>query len=662
MIKNKFLNVFLIAFLLSVHFILGFQSMKSESPTFDEPLHISGGVFYWKFNDYHMNSESGIFPQRLAALPVVLDDSIKVPALEKYTIINHQFTEAWRFLFKSGNDPDKIFAYGRTMILLLSVVLGLIVYLWSRELFGADGALISLTLYAFCPSVLANARLITADLAISFSFIISVWALWKFLHEINIRNTLASSLALFILFISKMSAVFIVPVFLVMLAAHIFTQNELPVKLWNRRLILKGQGTRFCAYILSLMLMGIVVWGMLWAVYGFRYSMLSDEKRGREWVDVNWTYLTRNDSFVNKVILFARDNKLVPEAYLFGFTHTYDNSRGRDAFMNGQLCSTGRYSFFPYCALVKTPIPFMGLLFLLLLAAFVRWKKSGHFMVCMKNDLYKITPLIALLFIYGIFAITARLNLGLRHILLFYPALYILCGGLVYYFRQRLKYIKFCILLLLALFIYENLRIYPHYLAYFNSFAGGAENAYKHLVDSSLDWGQDLKNLKNYIAGLEKKEGVKKNVYLSYFGGVDVTYYMPDAKIISSFLEQPMKDIYEYDFDNGIFCISATRLQMGDFNGVPWNEEHEKLLLAILKDIKFFNETRKSPEAFAELIKGDKIKFWMQRVRDFENLRFAKLVALLRQRKPDAEIGYSILIYKMPDARIKEAFKDIRLK
>lgn len=36
------------------------------------------------------------------------------------------------------------------------------------------------------------------------------------------------------------------------------------------------------------------------------------------------------------------------------------------------------------------------------------------------------------------------------------------------------------------------LQNYPHQLAYFNEFAGGSRNGYKHLVGSSLDWGQDL--------------------------------------------------------------------------------------------------------------------------------------------------------------------------
>jgi hypothetical protein len=58
-----------------------------------------------------------------------------------------------------------------------------------------------------------------------------------------------------------------------------------------------------------------------------------------------------------------------------------------------------------------------------------------------------------------------------------------------------------------------SLTIWPDYLAYFNEFVGGATNGYHYLVDSNLDWGQDLKGLKRFMDG----RGIDR-IYLSYFG------------------------------------------------------------------------------------------------------------------------------------------------
>jgi len=54
--------------------------------------------------------------------------------------------------------------------------------------------------------------------------------------------------------------------------------------------------------------------------------------------------------------------------------------------------------------------------------------------------------------------------------------------------------------LLLAMWsMTSTLLIHPHYLSYFNEAAGGAENGHYHLIDSNIDWGQDLLFLKAWL-------------------------------------------------------------------------------------------------------------------------------------------------------------------
>ena len=65
-----------------------------------------------------------------------------------------------------------------------------------------------------------------------------------------------------------------------------------------------------------------------------------------------------------------------------------------------------------------------------------------------------------------------------------------------------------------------TLRIHPSYLAYFNEFWGGPANGYKYLVDSNLDWGQDLKNLAAYM----RRSGLEK-IKLEYYGPSDPRIY-----------------------------------------------------------------------------------------------------------------------------------------
>lgn len=85
--------------------------------------------------------------------------------------------------------------------------------------------------------------------------------------------------------------------------------------------------------------------------------------------------------------------------------------------------------------------------------------------------------------------------------------------------RPSLRFRK-TILLFSILYLLSSLRIFPHYLAYFNEFIGGPKNGYRWLVDSNLDWGQDLKALKKYL-----KQRKVDEVILAYFGSASPEYY-----------------------------------------------------------------------------------------------------------------------------------------
>jgi hypothetical protein len=62
-----------------------------------------------------------------------------------------------------GNDLDRMLFRGRVMIALISVALGLVVFLWSRKLFGETGGILSLVIYTFSPTMLAHAGLSQMD-------------------------------------------------------------------------------------------------------------------------------------------------------------------------------------------------------------------------------------------------------------------------------------------------------------------------------------------------------------------------------------------------------------------------------------------------------------------------------------------------------------------
>jgi hypothetical protein len=159
------------------------------------------------------------------------------------------------------------------------------------------------------------------------------------------------------------------------------------------------------------------------------------------------------------------------------------------------------------------------------------------------------TPLI----VYGAVALTAHLNLGIRHVLPVYPFIYLLIGRAVTRFTARVVK-PGAIVLGLGLAI-ENVVAFPNYIPFFNAIA----NPYRlHLLsDSNLDWGQDLIELAHW-----RQRNPTVNLYLAYFGSAPPQAYGIHAwKAAGGYFLDP--DWY-WPEEPGMIAISAVMLQGTD--------------------------------------------------------------------------------------------------
>jgi hypothetical protein len=66
-------------------------------------------------------------------------------------------------------------------------------------------------------------------------------------------------------------------------------------------------------------------------------------------------------------------------------------------------------------------------------------------------------------------------------------------------------------------FALASFLAWPGYLSYFNELTGSARNADRLLIDSNLDWGQDLRRLKAWT----DEQGIAF-IRIDYFGGGDI--------------------------------------------------------------------------------------------------------------------------------------------
>jgi len=151
--------------------------------------------------------------------------------------------------------------------------------------------------------------------------------------------------------------------------------------------------------------------------------------------------------------------------------HTHIEA-GHTAYLLGRHSFHGWWYFFPVALAVKTPIA------LLLLALTAR--------AC--SPAQRIPPALALVML--LVNLPTTLNIGVRYLLPLYPMLAITAGiGAVWLWRRA----RWAVVLLFAWVAVSGALAHPDYLAYFNEFA--AAHPERVLVDSDLDWGQDMGRL-----------------------------------------------------------------------------------------------------------------------------------------------------------------------
>jgi len=257
--------------------------------------------------------------------------------------------------------------------------------------------------------------------------------------------------------------------------------------------------------------------------------------------------------------------------------------------------------------------------------------------------------MIILVSIYVLFSLSTNLNIGHRHLLVIYPPLFVIAGGAAQ-LAKKTKFGKLVIYLLFFVLLVENLLIYPHYLTYFSPMVGGSKQGYKHLVDSSLDWGQELKGLKKWI----KENNIPDDkVYISYFGSTVLTSYgLPQRRLLCCF-EQNSAEIFP--LKEGSYCISATMFQMVYYPEFAiWSDEHEKMLLDYRQFFRRLHPALGNDALYQKLIKEREPMFWITQYRNYELLRFAKLAYHLRNKRPDHMIGNSILVFNLTNEDIEK--------
>jgi hypothetical protein len=619
----------LLALLLFLQVWMAAGTSKNFGPTGDENAHLTGGYSYWLHNDYRLHSENGNLAQRWVALPLLAlrpaDPCETSPGWEQASY----WPVSEELFFSPQNNLPRMLAWARFMNALLGAAIALLVFFWTKSLFGRSGAWLSFLLAVFCPHLLAHAGLANSDITITLSFLLALLFYWRLLHRISPSRVLLAGLSAGILLTTKFSGVFFLLIAPALLILRLLHPAALPAGIRSGARRFRGLARvppLFAASFAAALVAAVLVW----AAYGFRFSATPDGVTPPPWLEP--LAATQNEGgLFSKCTAFARGHHLLPEAWLHGLEYVRWQSGQRRAFLAGDYSREGWPEFFPVAFLIKSTL---GSLLLILPAGGLFFLNTGG---ARWRLLHRLAPLLVFIAVFGVFAVTSPMNIGHRHILPLYPAFYILAGAAAWIgpSNRFRKWALGAAGVLLAWHVASSVAVRPHYLAYFNELIGGPRQGHRFLVDSSLDWGQNLPGLKTW---LDKNRG-DKPVYLSYFGGDRPSRLDLNAVRTgdANFDTDPRREKLPR-LQAGIYCISATSLQQvyAPRFGL-WSHAAESRYQALRNSF--------APASASPVPDGlDALRI------EFDYLRFGRLCHFLRQRQPDDSIGHSILIYHLSEA------------
>lgn len=493
---------------------LTLTSYINKSATWDEPQHLTAGYLALAKRDYRLDPQHPPLLRMWSTLPLLTMRGIRADTepIDNAKVCEWigagQFFYSNKFLY-DWNKGDRLLNASRFMIVLLGILLGALVFLWARQLYGFIAAVIVLIFYMLEPNILAHASLVTTDFAITcfaFGIFYFTWRTTRRLTVWNIVGLMGFSAAAVV---SKYSAVAFLPVAVVLLLVHAVWCPAWSCRIGEPQELTTRKPRLLIAGGLAVLL-ALCCWLAIWIVYGFRYLPSASPTwrfRFTEECQQYWPVRQRAPMLA-RVVTWVDDHHLIPNAYSQGFLLGQARAQSRGTYLLGKVRTEGVWYYFPIAFLVKTPLAVILLSLAGLVACGLRWPTLRQ------NEIFILTPLL----VYTGATLVSNLNIGLRHLLPVYPLLLLLLGKVTAEFLGGMR--RIVVVILMALAIVELWFVYPNYLTFFNLAVGGPGKGDRYLVDSNLDWGQDLKGLKRWMVG----KGVDQ-INLSYFGTADPSYY-----------------------------------------------------------------------------------------------------------------------------------------
>jgi hypothetical protein len=461
------------------------SSIRGQSTSWDEGDHLFAGYMSLKHGDFSLNPEHPPLAKMVAALPLLPLDLKVAPSQGRY-FKSEAYYGGRELLYRNG--PANGGRYAASTLLFRARMatsvfvlgLGLLVFFAAEEMFGAG--LPALAFFVFEPSILTNGAYVATDMCVSCFYFATIYALYRYVRRPSWWRVGVVGIAAGLCLSAKHSSVLLLPMFIVLLSGEGLAR-------WHRGRMSKAPepAGRYALRLLGMFaVVTVSAVTILWAFYGFRYSMRPNgAPMSPSLAETAATLPAWQD---HAVLAFAHLH-LLPESWLYGLVDVQQVADFMPTYILGKVYAHGVWFYFPVVFSIKWTLGALGLLALALYAAV-----SGK--LRRPREVFFLTVPVV---IYFAVAMASGLDIGERHILPTFAFLLVLAAGGAWALVRRNRRWGWAVAVLLLAHVVSSVRSFPNYLPYANELWGGPAKTHLYLTDSNTDWGQQLVSVKAYV-------------------------------------------------------------------------------------------------------------------------------------------------------------------
>jgi hypothetical protein len=513
---GRFFFIFAAVLLLALMALLAGGAARRESVTFDEIAHTAAGVSYLQKLDMRLNQEHPPLAKVVAALPLVLRGVYVDYSHSSWTFSNKMFNAylgQWVFghwFLMRWNDPYSTLAWARAPMLLMTLLIGFILYICGSRLGGSWGGLLCLSAFVTMPAFLSFGPLVITDMAVTLFWVLTVWQLSNLWRSPSQGTILKFALALAGALLSKFSSGLLFFVFAAFALSLRFKPlpaqpvEKAELRRWRRRAWRNiAVGTLWSAlfvYIVYLVLSWNEPTDSFQAIPHFPASPVL-----RRLLMPVWIYL-------RGLVLFAV------------------SAASRPTFILGHPYPHGVWFYFPVLFLLKSQLTFLFLLLLAIAAALLVKRRSPTQSVMPAGMDQQWRSIWVSLVIFVAACLLNRLDISIRHFSVALALIVLLLAPLPRMLNllrdsnpQAARIGSWLAIGLVVASIVTALRAYPNYIPYLNVLSLGRPG-YTLVNDSNLDWNHALPEVESFV----HQRGLKQ-VLLDEYGFTEPAAYVPEA-------------------------------------------------------------------------------------------------------------------------------------